>query len=154
VKVLFVCLGNICRSPTAHGVMLRKLKEAGLDWVEVDSAGTAAYHVGHAPDERAQQVARQYGYDLSGLRARQATEDDFFEFDHIFAMDNANYQNLQAIKPADSKAQLSMALAYSDLSIDEVPDPYYGGSDGFTQVLNICEQLCDDIIEQLIRSRS
>ncbi len=154
MKILFVCLGNICRSPTAHGVMLKKLADAGLDWIEVDSAGTAAYHIGKAPDQRSQQMARQYGYDLSGLRARQAIEEDFVEFDHIFAMDHANYQNLLAIQPSHGKAKLSMALSFSDLDMDEVPDPYYGGEDGFSDVLKICEQLCDDIIDHLARSAS
>ena len=154
MKILFVCLGNICRSPTAHGVMLSKLAAAGLDWVEVDSAGTAAYHLGKAPDKRTQRMAARRNYDLSALRARQALAEDFAEFDYIFAMDKANYQNLLAIQPPNAKAKLLMALHFSDLAVSEVPDPYYGGEQGFSEVLTICEQLCDDIIDQLLRSHS
>jgi protein-tyrosine phosphatase len=152
MKILFVCLGNICRSPTAHGVMETKLQKQQLDWVYVDSAGTAAYHIGKSPDQRTQQAASSRGYDLSSLRARQATETDFFEFDYIFAMDKENLRNLERIRPANATATLLLALAFSDLAVTEVPDPYYGGSEGFDNVLGICENLCDDIIDQVVRS--
>lgn len=152
MKILFVCLGNICRSPTAHGVMEFKLKEAALDWVEVDSAGTAAYHIGKAPDTRTQHAAESNGYSLRHLTARQATVEDFYEFDYIFAMDNENLKNLRDIQPNDAKAKLLLALSYSELPVTEVPDPYYGGDDGFKNVLSICETLCDDIIDNVVRA--
>lgn len=152
MKILFVCLGNICRSPTAHGVMESKLASQNLDWVSVDSAGTAAYHIGKAPDQRTQQAARHRGYELSHLRARQVTEQDFYDFDYVLAMDNENIRNLDAIRPADATAKLLPALHFSNIDTNEVPDPYYGGSEGFDNVLDICETLCDDIIEKVIRS--
>lgn len=151
MKILFVCLGNICRSPTAHGVMEKKLADAGIDHVQVDSAGTAAYHLGKAPDERTQQAARSLGYELSHLRARQASSDDFFEFDHIFAMDEQNLEDLKSIQPAGSTASLQLALAFTDSERKAVPDPYYGGKDGFSDVLQLCEQLSDDIIKALVK---
>jgi protein-tyrosine phosphatase len=150
MKILFVCLGNICRSPTAHGVLLKKLIDRDIDYVDIDSAGTAAYHIGKSPDDRTQQVASSKGYDLSSLRARQVVKDDFYEFDYIFAMDDSNYQDLVSIAPVGSTATITKALSYSSLEVDDVPDPYYGGNDGFEAVLSICEQLCDDIIDKVI----
>ncbi|MEH6447217.1 MAG: low molecular weight protein-tyrosine-phosphatase [Oleispira sp.] len=159
IKVLFVCLGNICRSPTAHGVLERKLAMAGLsDVVEVDSAGTAAWHVGKQPDLRSQQAARKRDYDLSHLRARQAVAEDFLEFDYVLAMDAENLENLKAIVPVDSvgniKAQPELFLAaYSasvsastTIALTEVPDPYYGGEGGFEAVLDMVEEACDQLI--------
>jgi protein-tyrosine phosphatase len=153
IKVLFVCLGNICRSPTAHGVLERKLAMAGLsDVVEVDSAGTAAWHVGKQPDLRSQQAARKRDYDLSHLRARQAVAEDFLEFDYVLAMDAENLENLKAIVPVESvgniKAQPELFLAsYSaSVSATEVPDPYYGGEGGFEAVLDMVEEACDQLI--------
>lgn len=159
IKVLFVCLGNICRSPTAHAVLEHKLAMAGLtDLVEVDSAGTAAWHIGKQPDIRSQQAARKRDYDLSHLRARQAVADDFFEFDYVLAMDNENLENLKAIVPADSsklgsvKAQPQLFLvsfstpALIAKGLTEVPDPYYGGDGGFEAVLDMVEDACDQLI--------
>lgn len=151
MKILFVCLGNICRSPTAHGVLEQKLSDAGIDWVSVDSAGTAAYHIGKAPDQRTQQAALAGGYDLSSLRARQATAKDFNEFDYILAMDTENLRNLKSLQPADSKAQLSLALDFTDSNLKAVPDPYYGGEDGFKQVLSLCEAIADGIIDRVVK---
>jgi protein-tyrosine phosphatase len=153
MKILFVCLGNICRSPTAHGVLQKKLDNLKIDYVEVDSAGTAAYHIGKAPDERTQEVARTKGYELGLLEARKVTAEDFYIFDYIFAMDSTNYSDLQKIAPGDSTAILEKALSYSSLDFEDVPDPYYGGHDGFKSVLSICEQLSDDIIEQVITKK-
>lgn len=154
IKVLFVCLGNICRSPTAHGVLERKLAMAGLsDVVEVDSAGTAAWHVGKQPDMRSQETARKRDYDLSHLRARQAISEDFLEFDYVLAMDNANFGNLQKIMPSDNaKAKPELFLeAYSTPTLiakglTQVPDPYYGGDGGFEAVLDMIEEACDQLI--------
>lgn len=153
IKVLFVCLGNICRSPTAHGVLERKLAVAGLsDRVEVDSAGTAAWHVGKQPDLRSQQAARKRDYDLSHLRARQAVANDFLEFDYVLAMDNENLENLQSIFPHDLvvKTQPRLFLAdYSTQGLSQVPDPYYGGESGFESVLDMVEDACDQLIAEI-----
>lgn len=153
IKVLFVCLGNICRSPTAHGVLERKLAMAGLsDRVEVDSAGTAAWHVGKQPDLRSQQAARKRDYDLSHLRARQALASDFLEFDYVLAMDNENLENLIQIMPkgTDTRSQPELFLArYSTLGLTQVPDPYYGGDSGFESVLDMVEDACDQLIAEI-----
>jgi protein-tyrosine phosphatase len=154
MKVLFVCLGNICRSPTAHGVLERKLAMAGLsDRVEVDSAGTAAWHIGKEPDLRSQKAARKRNYDLSHLRARQAVSDDFFEYDYVLAMDKSNLHNLQKIVPAgEVKAEPQLFLqAFSTPNLKaqgltEVPDPYYGEKNGFEDVLDMLEEACDQLI--------
>ena len=148
IKVLFVCLGNICRSPTAHAVLERKLAMAGLsEVVEVDSAGTAAWHVGKQPDLRSQQTARKRDYDLSHLRARQAMADDFLEFDYVLAMDDENLGNLKAIVPKKTKSSPKLFLkSYSTLGFTQVPDPYYGGEGGFEAVLDMIEDACDQLI--------
>lgn len=161
IKVLFVCLGNICRSPTAHGVLERKLAMAGLaNLVEVDSAGTAAWHIGKQPDLRSQQAARKRDYDLSHLRARQAIADDFFEFDYVLAMDNQNLESLKGIVPtgrADNSAELSKVKSqpelflatFSSQGLTQVPDPYYGGDEGFEAVLDMVEDACDQLIMEI-----
>ncbi len=157
IKVLFVCLGNICRSPTAHGVMERKLAMAGLsNSVDVDSAGTAAWHIGKQPDIRSQETARKRDYDLSHLRARQAVAEDFIEFDYVLAMDNENLENLEAllqmVPVAEVKSKPELFLeAYSTPTLKakgltEVPDPYYGGDKGFEAVLDMIEEACDQLI--------
>ncbi len=148
-RILFVCLGNICRSPTAHGVMLKKIEELGLNWIHVDSAGTAAYHIGKAPDPRTLAEASKAGYDLSRLTARQVEESDFYEYDYIFAMDSENFRNLKAMRPSGSTAALHLALEFTDVDDTDVPDPYYGGASGFRDVLNLCEMLCDDILKMI-----
>lgn len=150
VKVLFVCLGNICRSPTAHAVLERKLAVAGLlDLVEVDSAGTAAWHVGKPPDLRSQQAARKRDYDLSHLRARQAIAGDFLEFDYVLAMDDENLENLQLIVPSHGGVKSSPELflaSFSTQGLTQVPDPYYGGEGGFEAVLDMIEDACDQLV--------
>ena len=155
IKVLFVCLGNICRSPTAHAVLERKLAMAGLmGLVEVDSAGTAAWHVGKQPDLRSQQAARKRDYDLSHLRARQAIADDFLEFDYVLAMDEENLENLKAIVPSREGIKANPELFLVSFStpslvskgLTQVPDPYYGGKDGFEAVLDMVEDACDQLI--------
>ncbi|MBD3669497.1 MAG: low molecular weight phosphotyrosine protein phosphatase [Gammaproteobacteria bacterium] len=151
VKVLFVCMGNICRSPTAHGVFEKLLSEHGIDHqVSVDSAGTHAYHVGEPPDRRSQQEARQRGYDLSHLRARKVTPGDFDEYDYVLAMDDDNYRNLAALCPSHAREKLQMFLDYGhNFAETEVPDPYYGGAQGFMHVLDLVEDAANGLIRDI-----
>lgn len=152
-RVLFVCLGNICRSPTAHGVFQQRVDGAGLsEAVLVDSAGTAGWHCGRAPDPRSQAFAAAHGYDLSALRARQVAAEDFRQFDYILAMDRANLSDLQALRPVDSRAELALFLDYADGACDEVPDPYYGGDDGFVTVLRLVEAAADGLLTAIRRT--
>jgi protein-tyrosine phosphatase len=138
-RVLFVCLGNICRSPTAEGV-LRYLaaREAPQLALEIDSAGTADYHIGAAPDPRSQRAALRRGIDISALRARQVDVEDFARFDLILAMDGANLRELQAMQPRNSRASLKLFLEYApDLTLRDVPDPYYRDAAAFDEVLDL-----------------
>jgi len=152
MKVLFVCLGNICRSPTAEGVFRHKVREAGLeDRIEIDSAGTGDWHVGKAPDARTRAAALRRGYDLSSLRARQVSVADFSRYDLVLAMDNANLRDLKRLRGGGDKAELDLFLRRYDLEIDEVPDPYYGGEDGFEQVLDLVERACDGLLMEVKR---
>lgn len=140
VRVLFVCLGNICRSPTAEGVFRAQVKKAGLDdRIEIDSAGTGAWHVGNPPDKRATAAAAARGYDLSPLRARQAVSEDFEQFDYVLAMDEDNLHNLKRLKQGGKASPELFLEAYGSLSAREVPDPYYGGDEGFELVLDLIE---------------
>jgi len=137
MNILFVCLGNICRSPTAEGVFTQMVKEAGLlAQVHVDSAGTSAWHSGNAPDKRSQQAAKARGYDLSRLRARQVERGDFYDFDLILAMDGSNLRDLAELRPNNAKAELDLFLRRYQITPAEVPDPYQGGAAGFEQVLD------------------
>lgn len=139
-SVLFVCLGNICRSPTAHGVFQTLVEQQGFGAdIYVDSAGTAAYHVGNSPDQRSVAAARSRGYDLTALRARQVNAEDFQQFDYILAMDQENLLNLQRLQPANFNGHLGLFLPFGQCVETEVPDPYYGGADGFEQVLDLVE---------------
>ena len=142
VNVLFVCLGNICRSPTAHGVFSRQVAEAGLaDIVHVDSAGTSGWHNGSLPDERSMMEARAYGYDLSFIRSRMVTEDDFKTQDLLLAMDKSNLEDLKRQCPPEHQYKIKLFLDFAaDMPTREVPDPYYGGDEGFTRVLSLVEQ--------------
>jgi len=150
MRVLFVCLGNICRSPTAEGVLRHKLREAGLaDQIEVASAGTGDWHVGKAPDKRSQAAAKLRGYDLSAQRAQQVTRADFATYDLILAMDNSNLRHLKALQPAKGKAELDLFLRRYQSEIDEVPDPYYDGDQGFEQVLDLIERASDLLVIEL-----
>ena len=144
-------MGNICRSPTAHGVFEALVENEGLSHlIQVDSAGTHAYHVGEPPDPRSQQTARTRGFDLSGQRARQAVRNDFHEFDYVLAMDRDNYANLAAICPTDKQDKLRLFLDYApELSIDEVPDPYYGGSRGFERVFDMVEVAAQGLLKDI-----
>jgi protein-tyrosine phosphatase len=141
MKILFVCLGNICRSPTAEGVLraIAAREFPGLE-VAVDSAGTADYHVGEPPDRRAVAAARRRGYDLSSLRARQVQPEDFTRFDLVLAMDRANLSELESRRMPGASAQLNLFMSFApDHEYDEVPDPYYGGVEDFERVLDLCE---------------
>jgi len=151
VSVLFVCLGNICRSPTAEGVFRHLLREEGLDeQVLTDSAGTHAYHVGEQPDRRAQATARSRGIDLSDLRARKALAEDFERFDYVLAMDSENYHNLSNICPPQHEEKLKMFLEFAPhLNRSDVPDPYYGGPQGFDQVFDMVEQASRGLLEDI-----
>jgi protein-tyrosine phosphatase len=138
-RVLFVCLGNICRSPTAEGVLRHMVAQAAPHLkIEIDSAGTADYHIGAPPDLRSQRAAERRGIDISGLRARQVTQGDFAHFDLILAMDRENLRELEAMKPADSRASLKLFLEYApDLNLRDVPDPYYRDAGAFDEVLDL-----------------
>ncbi len=138
-RVLFVCLGNVCRSPTAEGVLRDLLaREAPHLAVDVDSAGTADYHIGSAPDPRSQRAALRRGIDLSGLRARQISRDDFQRFDFVLAMDQNNLRELKALCPRKPRAQLRLFMSYApEAGRLDVPDPYYGGDSDFEAVLDL-----------------
>lgn len=150
-RVLFVCLGNICRSPTAHGVFEAMVQKRGLDRaIEVDSCGTGGWHVGSAPDSRAVAEASQRGYDLSPLRARQVLPEDFQAFDYILAMDHMNLADLESLCPEDYNGHLGLFLAFaSDIEEQEVPDPYYGGARGFGHVLDLVERASEALLREI-----
>lgn len=151
VKVLFVCMGNICRSPTAHGVFQHLVTQAGLQRaIYVDSAGTGDWHVGRPPDKRATQAAKQRGYDLSPLRARQFSAEDLQVFDYILAMDQENLQGILALKSQPQRGHVGLFLQFAkNAEYKEVPDPYYGGSKGFERVLDLIESASHGLLEHL-----
>ena len=154
IRVLFVCLGNICRSPTAHGVMLGLLESEGLsDRVFVDSAGTAGGHIGKKPDPRSQQAALARGVDISDQRARQVSAEDFETFDYVLAMDRSNLEDLKALYVSNGRqgAEPKLFLRAFGRSYDEheVPDPYYGGEAGFRHVLDLVEDACDGLLADI-----
>lgn len=154
IAILMVCMGNICRSPTAHGVLRHRIAEAGLlDRILVDSAGTHGYHVGHEPDRRARAAARDRGYEFDDLRARQVEAEDFDRFDYVLAMDRDNLEILERLGPRGrGRARIDLFLDYSpDLAGREVPDPYYGAMNGFEEVLDLVEAGADDLLAHLRR---
>ena len=151
VRVLMVCMGNICRSPTAHGVLEKLVADAGwADYIAVDSAGTHGYHVGEPPDERAQQHAARRGYDLSAQRARELRREDFAQFDLVLVMDAANERAARALCPSDRTSRLRRLTDFCRThSASEVPDPYYGGAQGFEEVLDLVEDACHGLLAAL-----
>ncbi len=150
MRVLFVCLGNICRSPTAEGVLRHQLQAAGLaERVHVASAGTGDWHVGKAPDSRTCKAALARGYDLSQQRAQQINTAHFAEYDLILAMDESNLGHLRAMRPHTAVAELDLFLRRYGAALDEVPDPYYGGADGFEQVLDLVEAACQALVLEI-----
>ncbi|NNF39743.1 MAG: low molecular weight phosphotyrosine protein phosphatase [Woeseiaceae bacterium] len=151
-SVLFVCMGNICRSPTAEGVFRHHVEAAGLsEQILIDSAGTHAYHVGHPPDQRAAAAAQRRGISLGDIRARRVSDEDFERFDYILAMDDDNVACLIEQSPAEHHGKVRLLLEFSTLSQREVPDPYYGGVTGFERVLDLVEDASRGLLETLSR---
>ncbi|WP_299875909.1 low molecular weight protein-tyrosine-phosphatase [uncultured Cocleimonas sp.] len=157
VSVLFVCMGNICRSPTAEGVFRHTVKQRNLlDSIDIDSAGTHAYHIGEQPDSRSQKTALSKGIDLSSQTARKAVVEDFNGFDYIIAMDRSNYENLKHLgeqSEYDRKAKLHLFMEFTSVwDNDEVPDPYYGGDNGFDQVFDMVQAAAEGLLEHIIKN--
>ena len=155
-RVLFVCMGNICRSPTAEAVFRHATKQAGLEGAIVcDSAGTHGYHIGEPPDQRAQQAALRRGYDMSQLRARQVSANDFEQFDFVLAMDRHNLAMLGRMCPQQQAHKLSLYCDFHAQFVgQEVPDPYYGGAKSFEQVLDMIEAISSSLIVRLNRGQN
>lgn len=151
VSVLFVCLGNICRSPTAHAVFRKQVQEAGLsDDIQIDSAGTAAYHVGKHPDMRSMETARNRGIEMMDLRARKVDFGDFYEYDYILAMDDENFYNLKEMALPEHHEKIQMFLEYSqEFDETEVPDPYYGGAQGFEHVFDLVASASQGLLNHI-----
>lgn len=150
MKVLMVCLGNICRSPMADGIMRKKVEEYGLD-VEIDSAGTGDFHIGEAPDDRMRATAKENGLSIDELRGRQFVQEDFDRFDRIFVMDKSNYENvLRLARNEEDREKVDLLLNLSQPNENmEVPDPYFGGEEGFQHVYNLIDHATDQLIEEL-----
>jgi len=152
MKILMVCLGNICRSPMAQGILEKKVQEAGLqDQISVDSAGTSDYHVGDKPDPRAIEKSSKYDIDISAYRGRQFEKDDFEAFDRIFAMDFSNYENILRLsrsKEDSKKVEMILNLSKPNSNMS-VPDPYYGGEEGFENVYQLLDAACDELMTQI-----
>lgn len=146
--VLFVCLGNICRSPSAEAVFRQKAKQRGLN-LFIDSAGTMGYHTGSPPDERSQQAGEARGYDFSDLKCRRVVEGDFDQFDYIVAMDHDNVTQLQEKAPQGTADKIVLFMGFSREDIDIVPDPYYGGKKGFEYVLDLIESASDGLLDHI-----
>lgn len=152
-RVLFVCMGNICRSPTAQGVFRKLLETEGLrSAIGSDSAGTHAYHAGEPPDKRAQETALRRGVDMSDLRARIVDPEDFSRFDYVLAMDQDNYHSLSAICPRGAEPKLMLLMDFAPhLRTREVPDPYYGGAGGFERVFDMVEAASEGLLADIRR---
>ena len=153
VSVLFICMGNICRSPTAEGVFRKMVNSSSMqNSIAIDSAGTHAYHIGQPPDERAMRSAFQRGYDLSNQRARRVTTEDFGQFHYVLAMDRSNYHDLLQMSPPEHQDRISLFLDYHpDPAYIDVPDPYYGGGSGFEEVLDLVETASDHLLQKVIK---
>ncbi|MEX2132485.1 MAG: low molecular weight protein-tyrosine-phosphatase, partial [Pseudohongiellaceae bacterium] len=152
MRILMVCLGNICRSPTAQGVLQQLVSARGLgELVIVDSCGTSNYHLGDPPDSRSIRMARTRGYDLSNQRARQIDHRDFELFDYILAMDSDNLETLRRKSPPASHGKLDLFLRYSESGLTEVPDPYYEGPEGFEKVLDLVEEAAGKLLNHIVK---
>ncbi len=153
-SVLFVCMGNICRSPTAEGVFRHIVKQAGMqDKIIIDSAGTHAYHIGESPDKRSQTKARENGVDLSGQTARKVTVEDFDRFDYIIAMDRSNLEDLKRLATQEHHQKISLFMDFAEnWDNSEVPDPYYGGSNGFQEVFDMVTSASNGLLEHIKRN--
>ena len=150
ISVLFVCMGNICRSPTAEGVFRHFVQEAGLaDRIKIDSAGTHAYHTGEPADRRASAAAERRGYSLAAIRARRVQAEDFENFNYIVAMDRLNHVTLIDRADAEHHDKIRLFMEFSSAEEDEVPDPYYGGAAGFDRVLDLVEEASRGLLETL-----
>ena len=151
INILFVCMGNICRSPAAEGFFARALEQSiHSDRVSIDSAGTHSYHVGHAPDPRSVETAAKFDVEIGHLRARKVRRSDFDDYDLIIAMDHSNFSDLQAIRPTGSKASLKMMMRYHPEGLpEEVPDPYYGGINGFTYMCELLELATAGLLKEV-----
>ncbi len=152
VGILFVCLGNICRSPAAEGVFRKLAQEAQvLQQLQIDSAGTSNYHIDEPPDPRMQAAARQRGIGLEHLRTRQVTANDFRQFDYVLCMDARNLQALHRVMPADATAYVGLLMQFApDAGLDEVPDPYFGDETGFEFTLDLLTQACQGLLTHLL----
>lgn len=154
ISILFVCMGNICRSPTAEGVFRHFVQEAGLvDRIRIDSAGTHAYHTNEPADRRANAAAERRGYSLANMRARRVSEEDFDEFDFIIAMDQLNHVTLVDQADAEYHDKIHLFLEFASGPEDDVPDPYYGGAKGFERVLDLVEDASRGLLETLKESK-
>lgn len=150
VRVLFVCLGNICRSPSAEGVFRQVVREAGLeDRIAIDSCGTGHWHVGKAPDSRAIAAARKRGIDISDLRARQFSSEDLDSFDYVLVMDRQNLADVRDVWRQNGGTEPALFLEYGSSAHDEVPDPYYGGDQGFEHVLDLINEASENLLETI-----
>ena len=156
ISVLFVCTGNICRSPMAEGVFAERVREAGFsDWIRVDSAGTHDYNLGSMPDERARAAALRRGIDISGHRARQIRIADFQEFDHVVAMDRWNYELLRYACPAEERHRLHLLMEFAPKSrVKEIRDPYGGEDEGFETALDLIEQGAEGLLESIRKAQT
>jgi protein-tyrosine phosphatase len=154
-SVLFVCLGNICRSPTAEGVFRALVESRGLAGsINIDSAGTSNWHIGERPDPRAIEAASKRGIDLTGMRGRQAIAQDFSEFDYIIAMDHENHTNLSRLATPDQQEKLYLFLEFAEgVSEVEVPDPYFGSTGGFPHVLDLIENASQGLLDHIVTNR-
>ena len=149
-SVLFVCLGNICRSPSAEAVFRQKAQQANLSLL-IDSAGTQGFHTGSLPDDRSREAGESRGYNFDGIKCRKVDISDYDKFDIIIAMDEVNLRNLQSECPQDMYHKLHMFMSFSDIDEDIVPDPYYGGKKGFEYVLDLIESASDGLINYIKR---
>jgi len=154
INVVFVCMGNICRSPTAEGVFRHVVKQRNLsEKIEIDSAGTHAYHIGESPDSRSQSTALTRGVNLSAQRARKAMAEDFERFDYVIAMDRSNYEDLKRLGQGSDLTRLHLFMDFTPVwDNQEVPDPYYGGANGFEQVFDMVQSASEGLLEHILKN--